>query len=89
METKIKITVICGWALPKEWFRQLVKNYFPEAEVRACYPKNPENEEEATEIFDSKPDWVIGSGVNGSPSLKRLKPMTWKKVLKKRLLIRS
>jgi hypothetical protein len=60
METKIKITVICGWALPKEWFRQLVKNYFPKAEVRACYPKNPENEEEATEIFDSKPDWVIG-----------------------------
>jgi len=60
METTIKITAICGWALPEEWFRQLVKSYFPKAEVRACYPKNPENEEEATEVFESKPDWVLG-----------------------------
>jgi hypothetical protein len=60
METKMKITAICGWALPEEWFRQLVKSYFPKAEVRACYPKNPESEEEAATIFDSKPDWVIG-----------------------------
>ena len=60
METKIKITAICGWALPEEWFRQLVKSYFPNAKVQAYYPKNPESEEEATEIFDSKPDWVIG-----------------------------
>ena len=60
METAIKITAICGWALPEEWFRQLVKSHFPKAEVRACYPKNPENKEEALEVFDSKPDWVIG-----------------------------
>jgi hypothetical protein len=60
METMIKITAICGWALPEEWFRQLVKSYFPKAEVRACYPQNPENTEEAAEVFDSKPDWVIG-----------------------------
>jgi hypothetical protein len=60
METKIKITAICGWALPEEWFRQLVNSYFPNAEVRACYPKTPESEDEAIEIFDSKPDWVIG-----------------------------
>ncbi len=56
----MKITAICGWALPEEWFRQLVSSYFPEAEVRACYPKNPENKKEAIEVFDSKPDWVIG-----------------------------
>jgi hypothetical protein len=60
METKIKITAICGWALPEEWFGQLVKSYFPKAEVRACYPKNPESKVEATTIFDSKTDWVIG-----------------------------
>jgi len=60
METKIRITAICGWALPEEWFRQLVESYFPKAEVRACYPKNPESEEEASTIFNSKPDWVIG-----------------------------
>ena len=60
METKIKITAICGWALPEEWFGQLVKSYFPKAEVRACYPKTPESKEEATTIFDSEPDWVIG-----------------------------
>lgn len=60
MEKIIKITAICGWALPEEWFGQLVKSYFPRAEVRACYPKNPENEEDAIEIFDTKPDWVIG-----------------------------
>lgn len=60
METKIKITAICGWALPEEWFRQLVKSYFPKAEVRARYPKNPENKEEVAKIFNPKPDWVIG-----------------------------
>ena len=60
METKTKITAICGWALPEEWFRQLVESYFPNAEVRACYPKKPENVEEAVSLLDSKPDWVIG-----------------------------
>jgi len=60
METKKKITAICGWALPVEWFRHLVESYLPGAEVRAHYPKNPENEEEAAEVFGSKPDWVIG-----------------------------
>ena len=60
METKINITAICGWALPEEWFRQLVKSYFPKAEVRAHYPQDPENEMEALEVFDSKPDWVMG-----------------------------
>ena len=60
MEKKIKITAICGWALPEEWFQQLVKDYFPKAEVRAFYPKDPENEKEAIEVFDSNPDWIIG-----------------------------
>jgi len=60
MEKKITITAICGWALPEEWFCQLVKSYFPKAEVRAHYPRDPENEKEAIEIFDSKPDWIIG-----------------------------
>ena len=60
MEKKINITAICGWALPEEWFRQLVESHFPEAEVRAYYPKDPENEKEAIEIFNSNPDWIIG-----------------------------
>lgn len=60
MEAKTKITAICGWALPEEWFCQLVESYFPEAEVLAHYPKNPENREQAAEIFDSKPDCIIG-----------------------------
>lgn len=60
METKIKIAAICGWALPEEWFCQLVESYFPKAVVKAHYPKDPESKEEATTIFDSKPDWVIG-----------------------------
>jgi hypothetical protein len=60
MEKKIKITAICGWALPQEWFRQLVESYFPETEVRAHYPKDPQNKKEALEVFDSNPDWIIG-----------------------------
>ncbi len=60
MEKKIKITAICGWALPEEGFCQLGKSYFTHAEVRACYPKNPESKEDAKEILDSQPDWVIG-----------------------------
>ncbi len=60
MEKKIKITAICGWALSEEWFCQLVKSYFPNAEVQAYYPKNPESKEEAAEVFHSQPDWVIG-----------------------------
>ena len=30
----MNITAICGWALPEEWFRQLVESYFPKTEVR-------------------------------------------------------
>ena len=60
MEIKIKITAICGWALPENWFRQLVESYFPKAEVMAHYPRNPESKEDAVELFNSAPDWVIG-----------------------------
>jgi hypothetical protein len=60
MEKKIKITAICGWALPEEWFRQLVESYFPKTEVRAHYPKDPQNKKEAIEVFDSNPDWIVG-----------------------------
>ena len=56
----MKITAICGWALPEEWFRQLVESYFPKATVKAHYPENPESKEEAAELFASEPDWVIG-----------------------------
>jgi hypothetical protein len=60
MATKIKITAVCGWALPTDWFRQLVESYFPRAEVRACYPMNPEDEEEAAAHLVPQTDWVIG-----------------------------
>ena len=60
METKIKITAICGWALPEDWFRQLVESYFPRAKIRACYPKNPKDQEEAAIHLALQQDWVIG-----------------------------
>jgi hypothetical protein len=60
MGKKTKITAICGWALPEEWFRQLVESHFSDTEVLACYPKNPESCEEAAEILGSKPDCIIG-----------------------------
>ena len=60
MEKKINITAVCGWALPEDWFRQLVESYFPGARVRASYPKNPESDEEATALLEPQPDWVIG-----------------------------
>lgn len=60
MAQTIKITAVCGWALPEDWFRQLVESYFPQAEVRACYPRDPGNGEEARAIFHPIPDWVIG-----------------------------
>ena len=56
----MKITAICGWALSEEWFGQLVKSYFPQAEIQAHYPKNPESGQEAVQVFHSKPDWIIG-----------------------------
>jgi hypothetical protein len=83
METTMKITAICGWALPEEWFRQLVKSYFPKAEVRACYPKKPENIEEATEILNSESDWVIGYSLGSLWLLvhKKIIPLHTKMVL--------
>lgn len=60
MAQSIKITAVCGWALPEDWFRQLVENYFPNAEVRACYPRDPESDEEAQSILHPTADWVIG-----------------------------
>ncbi len=60
MEKQINITAVCGWALPEDWFRQLVEGYFPEARVRACYPKNPESDEEAKTLLEPQTDWVIG-----------------------------
>lgn len=56
----MNITAICGWALPEDWFRQLVESYFPGAKVRACHPENPESDEEATAILETQADWVIG-----------------------------
>lgn len=60
MATKIKIIAICGWALPEDWFCHLVETYFPGAEVRACYPRNPENEEEAAFFLADTADLIIG-----------------------------
>ena len=60
MERKINITAVCGWALSEEWFCQLVKNHFPEAEIQAHYPRDPENENEAAEVLGLHSDWVIG-----------------------------
>ncbi|NIQ00251.1 MAG: hypothetical protein GWM98_07290 [Nitrospinaceae bacterium] len=61
MEKKIKITGICGWALPEDWFAQVIESRFPDAQVEARHPNNPWDEQEASALLEnSSPDLVIG-----------------------------
>ena len=60
MEKDKKITAICGWALSEKWFCERVKSYFPESDIRAYYPKDPGNEDEAADVLGLHTDWVLG-----------------------------
>lgn len=51
MEKPIKITAVCGWAISPGWFRDLVKEFFPNGEVRAIYPSRPADSEEARQLL--------------------------------------
>lgn len=55
MEEKLTITAISGWAVPKAWFAEEIKEVFPNSEVHVVYPENPESEEEAQTILSRLP----------------------------------
>ena len=61
METKKKITAICGWAVPSAWFKETVMSSFPQCDVRAIYPNSPLDSEEAKQILlNDESDLYIG-----------------------------
>jgi hypothetical protein len=51
MEEKLTITAISGWAIPKSWFAEQIKEAFPKSNINVVYPENPENEQEARNIL--------------------------------------
>jgi hypothetical protein len=55
MEEKLSITAISGWAIPKSWFTEQIKEAFPGSNVNVVYPENPENEQEARSILSRFP----------------------------------
>lgn len=55
MEEKLTITAISGWAVPKSWFAEQIKDVFPDSEVHVVYPQNPDSDEEARNILSRLP----------------------------------
>ena len=55
MEEKLTITAISGWAIPKSWFAEQIKDSFPNSNVNVVYPENPDNEQEAQNILSRFP----------------------------------
>ena len=53
MEDRLKIIAVCGWAIPKQWFAQLVEESFPGSEVLVLYPSHPKDREEAKELLEN------------------------------------
>lgn len=60
MEKPIKITAVCGWAIPPAWFEVLVSGYFPGTEVQAVYPSEPADSQEAQVLLKNPAHLVIG-----------------------------
>ena len=61
METKKKITAICGWAVPSAWFKKTIEMFFPKYDVKAFYPTSPKSSDEAEKILQkTKSDLYIG-----------------------------
>ncbi|MGP0564828.1 MULTISPECIES: hypothetical protein [unclassified Nitrospina] len=61
MSNGLTITLICGWAIPQDWLKNLAQPFCPEATVRCVYPKDPFDAEEAMRALQTPaPDIVIG-----------------------------
>ncbi len=61
MEKTKKITAICGWAVPSDWFEETVQSFFPKFTVKAVYPNAPRDSNEAKKIFyETASDIYIG-----------------------------
>ncbi|PIQ97484.1 MAG: hypothetical protein COV67_03920 [Nitrospinae bacterium CG11_big_fil_rev_8_21_14_0_20_56_8] len=57
----MNIFAVSGWALPAEWFREQVREYFPSAQVKCFYPRNPFVRDEAVrELNTHRADLYIG-----------------------------
>ena len=55
------IAAVCGWAIPPSWFKKLIQNQFPDANVRIIYPKNPFDAKEAKNLLSNHPaDLILG-----------------------------
>ncbi|MBC8283964.1 MAG: hypothetical protein H8E32_09140 [Nitrospinae bacterium] len=55
MKEKLTITAISGWAIPRSWYAEQIKQAFPNSVVQIVYPENPEEEEEAKYILNRYP----------------------------------
>ncbi|GJL78225.1 MAG: hypothetical protein NPINA01_12140 [Nitrospinaceae bacterium] len=61
MEKKLKITAVCGWALPPQWFKEQIERAFPGTHVNVFYPSLPGDVLEAGDLLgESKADLYIG-----------------------------
>ncbi|CCQ91558.1 conserved hypothetical protein [Nitrospina gracilis 3/211] len=61
MPNGLTITLICGWAIPEDWLKELAQPFCPEATVHGVYPRDPFDAEEAKRILQTPaPDIVIG-----------------------------
>lgn len=57
----MKITAVSGWAMAPEWFKQMVNKWFPEAEVKALYPQDPSDPQEADDLIaNASADLYLG-----------------------------
>tara|TARA_B100000686_G_scaffold327665_1_gene386781 strand:+ start:1199 stop:1846 length:648 start_codon:yes stop_codon:yes gene_type:complete len=57
----LKLTAICGWAVPPLWFGELIRQQFIGVSVNAIYPQDPQDENEAKSILDKiSSDLIIG-----------------------------
>jgi len=61
MAKRLKITAVCGWAIPEQWFAGLVEKSFPGSDVRVIYPTRPQDRGEAKGLIAKLPcDIYIG-----------------------------
>lgn len=78
MEKALTIIAVSGWAIPSEWFQDLVEKSFPGANVKVIYPSHPGDIFEAEYLLKgSKADLYIGY------SLGSLWLMTYQEMLPK------
>ena len=56
------IKAICGWAISKKWFGEIIYNYFPGSNICVIYPENPFDSMEAKNLLSThhSTDLIIG-----------------------------